>query len=408
MPARKRLEMKTEFQRMPPEHQDIIDYYDFYWRGTARAMQDLAAAAKRGGGRDFLVGFFYGYELQYGGKTQDSQHLGMRTVLDCPDIDFFCSPAMYSNRAPGGSSTFMSFTESVKLHGKFWFDEADNRTHLAKDTLARAANAWESAQVLKREYAHVVASQTGLWWFDMQGGWYGDAAILKLFRQQRSFGENNPGEWKAPAQVAVFIDDRSLYRLAPNAPFLAEGLPEFVSKLAKLGAPYHTYLLSDLPDAPEYKMYLFLVSFDLTDHERHAIEKLKEGDHTLVFFGPAGIGRIKDGRVDHDPAASKKLMEGGTGKALSLVWTATPSLPLQDLRALAREAGVHVYSSTDDAFYAGNGVIALHAAAAGEKILHFRGETHLTELFADPPFEWTGSDLTMEMKEKETRVFAAK
>jgi hypothetical protein len=37
-------------------------------------------------------------------------------VLDCPDVDFLMSPPMYLHRELGGTSTFMSATESVKLH----------------------------------------------------------------------------------------------------------------------------------------------------------------------------------------------------------------------------------------------------------------------------------------------------
>ncbi|MBI5094399.1 MAG: hypothetical protein HZB26_18430 [Candidatus Hydrogenedentes bacterium] len=415
IPTRQRRETKTGFFRMPPADQDIMDFYDFCWRGTSHAIAELAAAAKRGGGRDFLTGVFHGYQIQYGGKMQESQHNGMRELMDCPDLDFFCSPAMYSVREPGGTSTFMSFTESIQRRGKFWWHEADNRTYLAKDTLARATDQGETLNILKREFAHVIARQTGMWWFDMAGGWYDDPKILNLFKEMRQFAESNDGAWRPIPEVAVLVDDKSSYRLAPESPFLHDNVTQFLSRIPRLGAPYDTYLLSDLPTLRGYKLYIFPDAFDLTDAERAATESLRKDGKTLLFIGQAGIGRYADGRVTHDPALAKALLgfapEGIEPKSVhlergTLIWQPEkyPSIP--ELRDIANGAGVHLFSDTDDALYAGNGLVALHAQNEGAKTLHFKNNVHLTELFTDTPFDWTGTNLPITMKAKETRCYA--
>ena len=407
LPSRARRETPTDFQRMPKEHQDIIDFYDYYWRGTAKAIQALAAAAKRGGGRDFLTGFFYGYAVQYGGKAQESQHLGMREVLTCPDIDFFCSPAMYSRREPGGTSTFMSFTESIQAHGKFWWDEADNRTYLAKDTLARAGSLGETLNVMKREFSHVVTRQAGMWWFDMGGGWFDHPAMRTLFRQQRAFAESNPGLWRPKTEMAIFVDDKSSYRIAPESPFLNDSICQLLSDMPRLGAPYDTYLLADLDKAQNYKFCLFLNAFDLDDGEREAIDGLKRDGRTLMFIGPAGVGRCKRGQVEHNPEFSSKLRAPGEGEtAFKVVWTMHPKPALSELRAIAREAGVHLYSDRDDALYAGNGLIAVHGNGEGARTLHFTEDVVLHELFSEKPFEWRGRELSYPLRARETRCFS--
>ncbi|MBN2311634.1 MAG: hypothetical protein JXR94_21830 [Candidatus Hydrogenedentes bacterium] len=416
MPSRARREAEGPFLRSPGEFQDVIDFYDFYWRGTAKAIQALAAAAKRGGGRDWLVGFFYGYAIQYGGKMQESQHLGMRDVMDCPDIDFFCSPCMYSLRAPGGTSTFMSFTDSIRMRGKLWWDEADNRTHLAKDrAVAPAADLFESLNVLEREFAHAFTRRAAIWWFDMQGGWYDDPAILELFRQFRVFGEAGPRDWNPPAEIAVFVDDKSSYRLRPEEPFLHDGITAFLAELPRLGAPYHTYLLGDVAAVSGYKLCIFPLAFDLSDAERAAIEALKGDGRTLLFVGPAGIGRVEGGRVHPDPALSAALLgtgpEGSGWKhidhgAWRLAWTPEPHPALADVRDIARAAGVHLYHEQDDALYAGNGLIALHAQSAGPKTLRFPAPVALRELFTDAPLEHTGTALSFDLQRNETRCFA--
>ena len=417
-PSRQRRETPSPFLRQPPEWQDVIDFYDFYWRGTARAIEALARAAKRGGGQDWLVGFFYGYAIQYGGKMQESQHLGMRQVMDCPDIDFFCSPCMYSQRAPGGTSTFMSFTESLKLRHKLWLDEADNRTHLAKNRLSAAESLNETLDILKREFAHVVCRQAGVWWFDMQGGWYDAAEVLDLMRRMRVFGETNRSRWRPEAEVAVFIDDKSSYRVAPEAGFLHGGITQFLAEMPRLGAPYDTFVLADiarLPSPDRYRLLVFPLAFDLTADERTAIDRLKADGRTLLFIGPSGIGRCENGRVTHDPRFSRELttvapetqgwqsVDNGSWR---LEWTPEPRPPSAKLRTIARAAGVHLFHDQNDALYAGEGLIALHAKAGGVKTIRFREARRVRELFADDAEPVVADHLTFPLDANQTRCFA--
>ena len=420
IPTRERRETKTGFFRMPAKHQDIIDFYDFYWRGTARAIEALAAAAKRGGGRDWLVGFFYGYAIQFGGKMQESQHLGMRQVMDCPDIDFFSSPCMYSLRQPGGTSTFMSFTESLKLRNKFWFDEADNRTHLAKNNVSPAADMFETLNVLKREFAHAHTRQAGMWWFDMQGGWYDDPQILDLFHQMREFAETGRSNWRPATQVAIFLDDKSSYRLPPESPYL-HNLTQLFAELPRLGAPYDTYLQCDLDQAANYRLVILPLAFDLTDGERKAIEALKRDGRTLLFIGQAGIGRYEDGRVVHDPAQPGALLgvtpQGDVWKTVDhgtwrLAWTPNPHPAMSELRDVARKAGIHLYNvsggDADDALYVGNGMIALHAKTGGSKTLRFSQRLRVRELFASDSAETTRTEISFDLRPTETKCFAVR
>jgi hypothetical protein len=426
VPSRARREEATDLLRDPVAYRDVADFYDYYWRGTAHAITSLAAAAKRAGGRDWLVGFFYGYAIQYGGKMQESQHLGMKEVMDCPDIDFFCSPAMYSNRGPGGTSTFMSFTESIKNRGKMWWDEADNRTHLSlgrpMGTVAPAQNLWETLNVLEREYAHNMVRSTSLWWFDMDGGWYDDPAIMDLIAQMRRYGETSlktAGKWRPETEIAVFVDDKSSYRMPPECGYL-HAIPQLMSLMPRLGAPYHTYVLSDIVSAPDYKVYIFPLANDLARSEREAINALKGEGRTLVFMGEAGIGAYEEGSgvVRSDPALSDALIETpgrdegiqsadhGTWRSL---WCPAPDVTIADLRGALTQKGswapVHFYSREDDALYAGNEFLAVHAQTEGTKEIVFPEPVHIRELFAENALEKEAALLSFEMKAKETRCF---
>ena len=310
----------------------------------------------------------------------------------------------------------MSATDSIKLHGKFWWDEADNRTHLAVDKLGRAGDLDETLGVLEREFVHAYTQRAGIWWFDMPGGWHDDPAILERMGEFRGFGESNANAWDPPVEIAVLLDDKSTYRLAPESPYLDQA-NAFLASLPRLGAPYHTYMLSDIPRVPSHKLYIFPDAFDLTETERNAIAALKSAGRSLVFCGPAGVGRIEGGHVDEPPQWSLALTGTGVpqeGEAWSEIQSkdcrvfvsARGNPPLDRILDAAELAGVHLFSRTQDAFYAGHGIVSLHAQAAGEKVLAFEKEVRLRELFPGGQEPQQGRVVTLPFKARETRTFA--
>lgn len=415
VPTRARRETPPHALRSPAEFQDVFDFYDFYWRGTAKAIEALAAAAKRGGGRDWLVGFFYGYAIQFGGKAQESQHLGMRRLLDCPDIDFFCSPAMYSDRGPGGTSTFMSYTESVKLAGKLWWDEADNRTHLCVDprfsAVFPAKNLAESVDVLKREFAHTMARRSAVWWFDMSGAWYDDPTLMELHRDMCALAGEHKVRWQPDVQAAFFVDDKSSYRMPPESGYLSN-MTQLMAAMPRLGAPYDTYILSDLPKAPQYDVYVFPNAFDLTAEEREAIDSLKRDGNILVFMGAAGQGAWCDDRTTILESGTEDLLGFVPGNetvtrdygSWRCVWWPTPAVGVDALREAIRDKA-HIYLDSGDTCYLGNGIAAVHARTAGDKTLTFPHAVVLKEVLTDGPASFTGAQVSVPVKAMETRFF---
>ena len=218
--------------------------------------------------------------------------------------------------------------------------------------------------------------------------------------------------------MAVFVDDKSSYRTAPESSFLNGGITQFLAELPRLGAPYDTYVLADvarLPSPTQYRLLVFPLAFDLTDEERAAIEGFKSDGRTLLFIGPAGIGRWQDGRVTHDPRLSRGLtgiapesegwqsIDNGSWR---LEWTPKPRPPLAKLRTIARAAGVHLFHDQDDALYAGNGLIALHARTGGVKTLRFRGSRRIRELFVDAAEPVVSDHVTFPFDANQTRCFA--
>jgi hypothetical protein len=479
VPTRARRESPERLLWSTRHDRQITDFYEAYALAASSAIARVCHAVKEASDGEMLAGVFYGYAPQYGGLAPETQHLALKQVLDCPDVDFLCAPAMYTDRAPGGTSTFMSLTNSVQLHGKLWLNESDIRTHLQDNEIGRCTDMAQTLGVLKREYAAVRTRGAGQWWFDMGDGWFSDPAIMSLFGEMNRLGQQALHDPLPPAlapQIAVLLSERSALRLAggPLGDFGFQALTGQVAALNRIGAPAALYLLEDIERLPAARMIVLLNATDLTVSQRHALERLRSDGRVIVFIYAAGLGSAEaDGAVMESLAAARKLTGQqlrrtspgsfritltddplcagllttepvfgmspqaygpalstspryaltGAGRVLGAYadrepaltlqafsdWTsvcsASPGLPPGLLRNLARLAGVHIYSETEDAFCAGRGLVALHAREAGEKTITLPGEMTVRELFVpDAPAERT-QVLRFHAEAAETRVF---
>ena len=135
----------------PAKEQDVIDFYLYNSDLVAETINTFAAAVKQFTHREKLVGVFYGYILQLCGeqRQQNAGHLALGKVLASPDIDFLTSPTSYAYRQVGGEGTchYMSLLDSVKLHGKIWFNEDDIRTSLTEVPWDNGANQTRSQRI---------------------------------------------------------------------------------------------------------------------------------------------------------------------------------------------------------------------------------------------------------------------
>jgi len=462
--------------RSPEELQRFIDFYSFYPLVTARAIKHFSRIVKEASKGRALVVVFYGYPIQYGGIANESQHLALADILRCEDVDILSSPAMYSKREPGGTSTTMLPLGSLNLHGKMFFDEADLRTHLSDPKAApgRASNELESVGIMKREFGMDMAYGNACWWFDMAGGWF-SGELAKLIGQMKPYyeGVNNQDEKCRRIQdamrpeMAVFMDEKSFHRFTPMTDFTNYSITFLTPELPRVGVSYDHYLLSDIEAVPERKVYLFQNAYDLTDAERETINSLKRDGKLLIFMYGAGSGRYGDaGSVEVDRNMTSELVgmeiawsdekakmiltpsfdsftalcnceefgieeeaspvlscidpdaeqlafynDGRCGLAIkkhenwTSVWCGVPSLPIPFIREVCKDAGVHVYSESDDAFYAGRGYVTLHAKESGEKTIALPGKYSVEEILGGDFIADETDTLTFQLKQFETKCF---
>ncbi|MBQ8402563.1 MAG: hypothetical protein IJX14_11620, partial [Clostridia bacterium] len=149
----------------------------FYSEMTARRIMEFSAYAKEKTDRRLVIGCFYGYTLECTGYT--SCHHALRRILDCPDVDFICSPVSYADLRPVGMDhACMLPVDSLKAHGKLYFAENDTRTHLSKapnDLPPYNGPIWfgpdpvKTGEIIRMHFARALTHGHAMWWFDMWG-----------------------------------------------------------------------------------------------------------------------------------------------------------------------------------------------------------------------------------------------
>lgn len=305
--------------------------YAFLSDIVAKRICDLAKLTKDTVGRDKLVGTFYGYTFECPSRT--TCHHSLDKVLECPDIDFICSPVSYGkNRDLGRDHGCMLPCDSLREHGKLYFAENDTRTHLTvvpyPDIPYFQAPVFDpkrfddTVEMLKLHYARSLVHGYAHWWFDMWGGWYADEtymAEMKEFLEISKQSVNKP--MGSVSEVAVFVDEKS-YKFLPG------GALAYVARetLGKIGTPYDCYLASDYEAVKNrYKAIIIIDAY-----------RTPLVDGIIADAERRGVGRyiITAANVHDDPVI---------------------------LREFCRNCGVHIYTDCDAVVYANESYLFVHS-----------------------------------------------
>lgn len=432
--------------RHPVQDRAALDYWRFHNETIADAVLYFAAHAKRVLDRRKLLGVFYGYLNTLGGKRLlEEGHLAYEKVWRSPDIDMIFSPARYGQpRRFNGASGYLTTVDSLALHNKLTFQELDHTTYIAPTTVengrripgsdSKLANEFETRMVLRREFALTRVKQTGVWWFDFFGGYYDSdplrREVANIARVNRRL-ENIPTH--SVAQIAVFGDPSSMYFSSSLSRLSDDLLVNPPDTLARIGAPWDIYNLSDIdnPALPlgQYKVIIFLNPLQMSASIREYISRVvaRQG-RTLVwiwapnFIGndslsPSGITAVTGIRVSpHDgvdgvvtlptdsplPGLSSEASFGFSEPLFPLfriddpgasvlghyrlskapaiaikqfpehtsIYSAVPNLPAMLYRALALRAGVHIYHSGPHPVYVNSRLLGIHAQGSAATTVH--------------------------------------
>ncbi|MFA9379758.1 MAG: hypothetical protein ACERKO_01740 [Acetanaerobacterium sp.] len=314
------------------EYSYVADFYHAWHQGTANTIIHLATTIKnRYKGK--LVGAFYG---SYGCTDFFDLSTAEATlpIMDSGVVDFLAAPGVYNNREPGGYVAQREMNDSFRLRGQIYIAEEDSRTHREDDFYRGAMGLYtikDTITTLKRDFARNLCEETYGWWMDQHegGGRYMEEGIYTLLKRQNEIAQFAYSlDRTKENEIALIYDQESIHYVSQNTNALMLDYYR-TSDLGRIGAPVDYYFHNDManPNMPDYKMYLMINVFYLTNTEREAIHrKAARNGATVVwlyapgFINPEAAVRmgnenitqltgISIGRIDQTRSPSFRVIE---------------------------------------------------------------------------------------------------
>lgn len=272
---------------------------------------------------------------------------------------------------------------------------------------AKCRDETEALNLLYRDFLLCQSSGTALWWFDMFDGWFRSPGMLRAIRQMVDLDAMlSRLDRRSAAEVAVIVSGEAMYRVRKTAGLASSCLSHIRRTLAEAGAPYDLYSAADitLPQMERYRFLLFVDAYDIPLPQRLAIERLQRAGKTMLWLyapdyatggrlEPDAIGALTGIAVRQQDTSHGGLVWQGTvlpepkpagpyfcavgGEVIarfedgttavarrgSSLYAATVQLPAGLLRQLYREAGVRLYSETDQVYtYVNHAIIGVYNA----------------------------------------------
>jgi len=276
----------------------VYDWFGFWHEGIADSVLRLAKTAK-----DFdpnlLTGAFYG-SLGCCNYHDGGTSTGTRKLIASGLIDFLANPGTYNNREMGGAQAMRTIYDSYKLHGTLFVNESDTRSHRAGWQSTGAFRPADSCEVLKREFGCYLCTDTYAWWFDMGGKnhwtllnktpqpphWYDDPEILKTFKRQQEVAKAAFARDRRKGNEIAFLcgldSVHAVSRFHNRLPL------DFwrVTDLPRIGAGVDFYFKEDVsdPKMPDYKLYVAMNDYVMTDAECAAIWAKAKRNHAAILW----------------------------------------------------------------------------------------------------------------------------
>ncbi|MBE6379449.1 MAG: hypothetical protein E7047_00785 [Lentisphaerae bacterium] len=470
--------------RSPERDQSAIDFGEALSSCINYNIKYYAKIIKEETQGKSLTGFFYGHIADVGDGyiAEQSGYLNQQELLEADDIDFFCGPLEYRwfFRDLGGVSSFDYPTPSMlRSYNKLWIQEDDLRTHLFPREYAYSIRRPEEAcAVMAREFAKTLLGGAMMYLHEFgsdQRNWFDDVMILQELAKLQKIGQYAiENDSLAPvSEIAVIASEKVFHYMRQEKRYVFTdqvGTRGFFQRagVGRIGAPFEEYTVDAFchdKAMPDYKFYIFLNVYYLTDEERAAIEqKLGRNNATALWFYAPGYHDGYSGNLENvhkniginlktidvktglqmqmlpdnkllqnhlapfgmyeedvltpvfalDDPAAEPLAILCNSDAVTLArkkrnnvthyYAAFPQLPPEVLRAMAQQAGVHIYSDKNDAVYVCEDYLAIHTCRdAAERTVHLPQTRYAVMVY--PQHAALGSVNTIELKSDVPQTF---
>ena len=301
IPTREERELPLEKVFLDPKiDANLIAYRKFHADIIADTILYFAKGVKEAVDYKKLVGVYYGYILELGGRRLwDAGHLACDKVFNSEYIDIISAPSAYTwFRRKEGTVGYMVTVDTLTLNNKIFYQEFDHRTYLPSLQLETtkplagctdgAKDRLETIDMIRRELLCVKSKGLALWWFDMFEGWYYDDLLMAEIRKCFEIDEKlSTLPCKNNSEIAVITDSESLYYVNKNAHINSELISWERAELSKMGAPYDMFMASSLDkiDFDQYKLIIFLNQLKYNEKYQAIIdEKIKKDNKTILWL----------------------------------------------------------------------------------------------------------------------------
>ena len=335
---------------------DIKLFLEFANFKVAETVEYFAKKLKEYISNEQVVGAFYGYSA-FVNEPLYGLH-GLRYLIDSQYIDFFSSPCCYDNcRSLGVDWGDMLPVDSLKLHNKLYFVECDIRTNLTKGmqksrpgvypediylTIDSNGNktVWSgpdtkelSLSAIRKAFIHQLSHGSGIWWFDMWGGWYSDTDFmleLKKIHQIVDESQTKAVDKYPAAEVVLFIDEKAYININ-RGNHLRDSVNQIRVAMGNTGIPFDMYLVEDADRViSRYSAAIFTTPTP-SESGLSAINQCKKLDIPYII-----------------PTFEKS------------------SFSTDELREFLVSKNIHCYNSDGNVIYCSNGFLGIHTINDGE------------------------------------------
>lgn len=378
-------------------NETVSRYGEFCCEMAAKTVEHFCKVLKGYINNEQIIGVFYGYNAFVNDPLLGLH--GLRHIIDSPYIDFFSSPCCYDgNRMLGIDWGDMLTNESVKKHGKLYFVECDIRTHLTKrmqdsrpgtypDNILPLTDAqgnktvWSgpetkelSLSAIRKAFAHQLTKGSGIWWFDMWGGWYHDADIMSEMEKMKNIAQlcaETDYENKPQSQTVVFIDEKAYFN-NPRGSDFCHCVNITRVAMGNTGIPF---------------------DLCMTEDAERVLHKYKAAIFTAPLPSECGKEAIKMCKKMNIPYI--------------LPNTEKSYFTTDELRSFLVSKGVHCYNAEGNVVYCGGGYIGIHSVNDGNVTIalpeSYKVKQQLGTGFTE--YDTQSNSLKLNMKKYETVLF---
>ncbi len=290
----------------------------------------------------------------------------------------------------------MLTSESVKNHGKLYFVECDIRSCLTKrmqdsrpgrypdgiyslEDERGNKTAWcgpetldLSLSAIRKAFAHQLTKASGIWWFDMWGGWYQDEKIMSEMKGMKDIAESakeKEADRYPTSQTVMFIDEKA-YLNNPRGSDFCHSVNWTRMAMGNTGIPFDLCMVEDAEKVlHKYKAAIFTapLSSESGKKAKEICRKLNipyvQTNREKLFFT---AGELRDFLVAND---------------------------------------VHCYDDKGNVVYCGNGFLGIHSADEGEMKIKLPKKYKLKPLLGTDLNECETDEISTYMKKHQTYVF---